>query len=245
MNSQDGPESWFGAADYGMDTGPSAVAIVDLALKFILPTSVVDVGCGTGVFLKEFETRGVDTILGLDGPAAAAVFRPEVSKFKSVDLTEPVNLSRRFELAMCLEVAEHLPAESADILVETLTNLAPVVMFSAAHPGQGGQDHVTERWPAYWYRRFAQHGYGVLDILRGPLSDDPGVLDCYRRNIVFYVESSRSLAILVRAEESDVPDAFVLAHQDGITTDLLHQPWRVLVRTLVRKLRRRVWRRAR
>ncbi len=82
MNSQDGPESWFGAADYGMDTGPSAVAIVDLALKFILPTSVVDVGCGTGVFLKEFETRGVDTILGLDGPAAAAVFRPEVSKFK-------------------------------------------------------------------------------------------------------------------------------------------------------------------
>jgi len=160
-------------------------------------------------------------------------------------LTEPVNLSRRFELAMCLEVAEHLPAESADILVETLTNLAPVVMFSAAHPGQGGQDHVNERWPAYWYRRFAQHGYGVLDILRGPLSDDPGVLDCYRRNIVFYVESSRSLAILVRAEESDVPDAFVLAHQDGITTDLLHQPWRVLVRTLVRKLRRRVWRRAR
>jgi len=57
--------TWFGAADYGMDTGPSAVAIVDLVLQYLCPTSVVDVGCGTGVFLEEFEKRGTDTILGL------------------------------------------------------------------------------------------------------------------------------------------------------------------------------------
>ena len=134
-----GSMMWFGATDYGMDTGPSAVAIVDLVLLYLCPTSVVDVGCGTGVFLDELEKRGVNTILGLDGPAAKEVFKPDRSSFLTVDLASPVRLNRRFDLALCLEVAEHLPADSADCLVEALTDLAPVVLFSAAHPSQGGQ----------------------------------------------------------------------------------------------------------
>jgi SAM-dependent methyltransferase len=223
-----------------MDTGPSAVAIVDLILQYISPTSVVDVGCGTGRFLEEFKERGVDTILGLDGPATEAVFRPDASNFLAVDLTAPVEQNQRFDLALCLEVAEHLPAESADCLVKTLTDLAPLVLFSAAHPDQGGQGHINEQWPTYWYRRFAQHGYVALDILRGPLGDEPGLLDCYRRNLVFFVESSHASEILDRADERNVPDAFVLSHLDGVTVDLMHQPFGVLIRILVRKLGRRV-----
>ena len=141
----DGSMTQFAQADYGMDTGPSAVAIVNLVMKYLSPTSVVDVGCGTGVFLDEFEKRGVNTILGLDGPAAKEVFKPDRSSFLTVDLASPVRLNRRFDLALCLEVAEHLPADSADCLVETLTDLAPVVLFSAAHPSQGGQGHVSHR----------------------------------------------------------------------------------------------------
>ena len=64
----------FDQDDYGWDTGSSAVAIVDLVLQYLKPTSVIDVGCGTGVFLEEFEKRGVDIILGVDGPATRAVF---------------------------------------------------------------------------------------------------------------------------------------------------------------------------
>ena len=240
MDIDDRSPTWFGANDYGMDTGPSAVAIVDLACKLILPTSVVDVGCGKGRFLEEFEGRGVLSILGLDGPPVAEAFGPDRSKFLVVDLTKPVVLDRRFDLALCLEVAEHLPPESADLLVKTLTDMAPVVIFSAAHPHQGGQGHINEQWPTYWYRRFARHGYVALDLLRGPLSDIPEVLDCYRRNLVFYVKSSRVAEILARADDLDVPDAYVLAHQRGITVDLLHQPWRVLVGTLARKLTKRL-----
>ena len=58
MDIDDRSPAWFGADDYGMDTGPSAVAIVDLACKLVLPTSVVDVGCGNGRFLEEFEGKG-------------------------------------------------------------------------------------------------------------------------------------------------------------------------------------------
>ena len=79
MDIDDRSPTWFGANDYGMDTGPSAVAIVDLACKLILPTSVVDVGCGKGRFLEEFEGRGVLSILGLDGPPVAEAFGPDRS----------------------------------------------------------------------------------------------------------------------------------------------------------------------
>ena len=68
-------------------------------------------------------------------------------------------VDRGFDLAQCLEVAEHLTESSADLLVKTLTDLAPLALFSAAHPGQGGQGHLNERWPVYWQRRFSQHGF--------------------------------------------------------------------------------------
>lgn len=151
--------TYFDHADYGMNTGPSAVAIVDLLLQWLSPISVVDAGCGTGMFHKEFKKRGADTILGLDGASTSSVFGPGKSNFQVVDLTEPLELDRGFDLALCLEVAEHLPESSADLLVKTLTDLAPLALFSAAHPGQGGQGHLNERWPVYWQRRFSQHGF--------------------------------------------------------------------------------------
>ena len=124
--------TYFDHADYGMNTGPSAVAIVDLLLQWLSPISVVDAGCGTGMFHKEFKKRGADTILGLDGASTSSVFRPGKSNFQVVDLTEPLELDRGFDLALCLEVAEHLPESSADLLVKTLTDLAPLALFSAA-----------------------------------------------------------------------------------------------------------------
>ena len=81
----------FGQDDYGINTGSSAVAITDLVFKYLNPTSVIDVGCGTGVFLEEFEKRGVDTIPGLDGPVIRAVFVPDESNFAVFDLASPSN----------------------------------------------------------------------------------------------------------------------------------------------------------
>lgn len=231
--------TYFSPTDYGMDTGPSAAAIVDLLLQWIKPASVIDVGCGTGVFLEEFKKRGVGTVLGLDGEATGLVFGPGESEFMVADLTQPLELDRGFDLALCLEVVEHLPESSANLLVNTLTDLAPLVLFSSAHPGQGGQGHINERWPVYWQRRFSQHGFVALDIVRGPLCDNPVVLDCYRRNAMLYVEFSRCASILADADESGVADAFVLTHMTGVTTELEHQSWRILILTLLRKLRRR------
>jgi hypothetical protein len=116
----------------------SAAIAVPLLVEQFEPRSVVDVGWGTGVWLSVFHEHGVTDILGIDGPWVKEPQReiPD-SFFGECDLTQPLTLDRTFDPALCLELAEHLPAEAAPRLVESLTALAPVVVFSAAIPGQG------------------------------------------------------------------------------------------------------------
>lgn len=56
------------------------------------------------------------------------------SIFYAHDLTKPLHLNRRFDLALSLEVAEHLPKKSAEIFVDTLCKLSDTIIFSAAIP---------------------------------------------------------------------------------------------------------------
>lgn len=65
------------------------------------------------------------------------------------DLTQPLSLGRKFDLCVSMEVAEHLPPSRADSFVADLVGLAPVVLFSAAVPEQGGTNHLNEQWPDY------------------------------------------------------------------------------------------------
>jgi hypothetical protein len=108
---------------------------------------------------------------------------------RRADLTSPLELGRRYDLAISLEVAEHLPPEAAAGFVASLTRAAPVVAFSAAIPGQGGRGHVNEQWPAYWAELFARHGYEPVDALRPLLWDDPGVEWWYAQNVVVFASA--------------------------------------------------------
>jgi hypothetical protein len=86
---------------------------------------------------------------------------------------------------LCLEVAEHLPADSAPTLIDSLVSLGPVILFSAAIPFQGGTHHVNEQWPEYWARHFSPR-----DIMR-TVRRRFGVHDVewyYAQNILLYVE---------------------------------------------------------
>ncbi len=165
----------------------SAEAAVPLILEAVAPASVVDVGCGLGHWLAVVKEHGVDDVLGYDGPwvdRSRLLVAPR--EFAVADLDEPLPVERRFDLALCLEVAQILQPERAEPLVEALVALSDVVVFSAAVPGQGGILHENEQWPQYWAELFADHGYVASDPFRLRLWERDDVSWWFRQNLVCY-----------------------------------------------------------
>jgi SAM-dependent methyltransferase len=178
-------EGFFDSHDEGMHA--SAEVIVPRLLELLAPRSIVDVGCGTGTWLQVARERGVEDVLGLDGPWVrpdSLEIPPEC--FQVVDLTAPLSLDRTFDLVLSLEVAEHLPPTKASDFVDHLTALGPIVAFSAAVPGQGGAGHTNEQWPAYWNELFAGRGYEAVDCLRPAIWDDDAVEWWYAQNLLLF-----------------------------------------------------------
>ena len=169
----------------------SARRVLPLVFDLIRPRSVVDVGCGVGTWLRAAQELGAESVLGLDGAYVdrnALMVSPE--DFLAHDLSRPIELERTFDMAICLEVAEHLTLEVAPTLVHSLVKLAPVVLFSAAIPGQGGTNHVNEQWQEYWRGIFAAHGYRFCDPLRLAIWNNSDVEWWYAQNTFLVASDS-------------------------------------------------------
>jgi SAM-dependent methyltransferase len=158
----------------------------------VIPTSLVsvlDVGCGAGAWLSVWKSFDVE-VLGLDGDYVAReqlLINPE--EFISTDLRSHFALDRKFTLVQSLEVAEHLPKSSAAGFVENLCRHSDLVMFSAATPGQGGENHINEQPYSYWRDLFLDQGYAMYDPLRQKLVDNTLVKAWYRYNTFVYLKS--------------------------------------------------------
>ena len=99
-------------------------------------------------------------------------------------------INKKFDLACSIEVVEHIPDKSGKQLVKTLTELAPVVLLSAAVPYQGGVGHINEQRQSYWYRVFRDYGYECIDLIRPQLWNNTDVNVIYRQNMFVYVNNS-------------------------------------------------------
>src|SRR5262249_19580791 len=149
----------------------------------------VDVGCGTGPWLKAFMRAGIPSVTGVDGSYVnPGQLRIPQSSFIAKDLTKPLNLDRKFDLCISMEVAEHLPPARAASFVADLVSLAPVVLFSAAVPEQGGTNHINEQWPEYWRDLFEKHEYRVIDCIRPKIWNDRRVDYFYRQNSLIFAD---------------------------------------------------------
>ncbi len=167
----------------------SARAVVPLVLKFTNnPRSVVDIGCGTGNWLKAFQEQGVAEVTGIDGSwVDEKILVIPRERFIPTDIEHQFTFESKADLAMSLEVAEHVPARYAADLVRVLTSIAPVVFFSAAIPLQGGAHHINEQWPDYWAKLFAAEGYVPVDCIRRRVWEDTRVSFFYAQNMFIYV----------------------------------------------------------
>jgi SAM-dependent methyltransferase len=167
----------------------SARVVVPLVMDLVPCGSVIDVGCGTGVWLSVFAERGVSDIFGIDGEYVDRnSLQIPAANFAGANLTEPLRLERSFDLAVSLEVAEHLPESSASAFIDLLTGLAPTVLFSAAIPYQGGTHHINEQWPEYWAELFEERGFRPIDCLRRRLLANPDVDWWYAQNLLFFAD---------------------------------------------------------
>jgi SAM-dependent methyltransferase len=149
------------------------------------PTSVLDVGCGAGMWLRAAIDLGVDDVLGIDGlDMPQDLLSVPKALIKTTNSSVPIDLHRRFDLVLCLEVAEHLDSTCSECLVETITNHSDNVLFSAAIPGQSGQHHVNCQWPAYWQERFNRRGFACEDSIRWQFWDNERIAPYYRQNLL-------------------------------------------------------------
>ena len=156
-------------------------------MKHFRVKSAVDFGCGTGTFLKFLKDNGV-SVTGLDGDYIdRKILAITEEEFIPVDLTKPVHLSKKYDLSISLEVAEHLPESSAETFITSLCEASHVVLFSAAVKGQGGVGHVNEQFLSYWQKIFLKKEYYMLDIIRPEIWTDEKIPPYYRQNIVIFV----------------------------------------------------------
>lgn len=136
----------------------SAEAVAEALFDMFKPRALADLGCGCGVYSRFFAGKGV-SVLSLDGVLPPPEHAFSV-KTRLQDLTVPFeNVYGDFDLALCLEVAEHIPEEFTDIFLKNVTAFSGLLAMSAAPPGQGGRHHVNERPRRYWAQKLAGLGF--------------------------------------------------------------------------------------
>lgn len=179
------PKAFF--LDISTGSLESARVVLPIVFRLVRPTSVVDVGSGLGAWAATAIELGVRDVMAVDGAYVPddKLLVPRES-FIARDLSSPFTLGRTFDIALCMEVAEHLPTTSARGFVLSLTELAPVVLFSAAIPGQGGTNHINEQWPQYWTDLFQGRNFVPLDLIRPLIWNCSKVEWWYRQNVLLY-----------------------------------------------------------
>ncbi len=168
-----------------------AIASAKRFSSFLVPllgiNSVLDIGCGRGAWLREWRNAGVEIAQGVDGPYVRqqSLLIP-VQDFTAVDLSKKFDLQRRYDLVSSLEVAEHLPGPCSETFISSLVAHADLVLFSAATPGQGGENHINERPLSFWQKLFKERGYEAYDVVRPVFRSHKSVEPWYRFNTILY-----------------------------------------------------------
>lgn len=166
----------------------SARSVAPLVMRQLRPLTILDVGCGAGAWVRAYGECGALHVVGVDGDDVRPnqlLFDP--ARFHAIDVAGVFRMGREFDLVQCLEVAERLDPAAGEALLDNLVAHSPLVLFSAAPPGQGGENHINERPYDYWRDRFQGRGYALYDFLRPQLRFLCSVEHWYRYNMLLFV----------------------------------------------------------
>ena len=174
----------------------SAQAVIPHVIRTLSTASVLDVGCGAGAWLVACRTHGVRDYIGVDGDYVdRSLLLVEPSQFLARNIAAPFDIARQFDLVMCLEVGEHIPTAASATLVDNIVRHGRHVLFSAAVPGQGGEDHINEQPYGFWRDLFAKRGYRLFDFVRPLIRNDRRIEPWYRYNVLFFCRDDAIAAL--------------------------------------------------
>lgn len=185
------PESFYSSVTKRAQASSEIVA--EILQDVLKPRSIIDVGSGEGAWINTMSHRFPSALdlTAIDLQPHRSEYFEQLSSSKlnfefilrdfEKDHTLP---NQNYDLAICLEVLEHLQTQTAEQLAAEFAKNCSVLIFSAAVKGQGGTGHINENSLDYWIRLFQQNDFIALDILRPKLARNKQVPDYYKQNMI-------------------------------------------------------------
>ena len=197
----------------------SALATLPYLFDLVRPESAIDFGCGVGTWLKAAKQLGVTKLDGVEGPWV----RPEQIIDDEINLTNtnfdaPEIPEGQWDVAMSLEVAEHIETSSSESFVKGICSSSDTVIFSAAIPRQLGENHINEQWQSYWAALFQKQGFEVFDLIRPQIWTNQDVEWYYRQNILVYCKPGSKNYDAIKTEALEVSSRLLdIVHPEVFT----------------------------
>jgi hypothetical protein len=231
----------------------SACFYVDKIVHLFRPESALDFGCGNGSWLRACAGYGIPSLRGIDGPwndgeslRALGIEFTQLD-FSKLDENSLPSSPIRADMAICVEVAEHLYEKHSDLLIDYLTSSSDVIIFSSAFENQGGEHHVNENLHSYWAQKFKERGFAIFDLFRQEFWNNQEIGFWYRQNCFLYVKEGSTVINLLEASGKNQLERF--AFMDCVHPELLRvkcaeglsfeETLKNIVPSLVRSIRRR------
>lgn len=190
----------------------SAREILPPLLEVIRPRSMLELGSGSGAWTAVGLEYGIQDCIAVDGEwVKDSHLRIPPALFRRHDLEKPLAMDRKFDLAMSLEVAEHLSPNGSAGLISSLVAHADVILFGAAIKYQGGTHHINEQWPKYWIERFAQAGFDCCDLVRPLVWNNDKVSFYYKQNTFLFLKTNANLELSRKLREMQ-SDLYAASH---------------------------------
>ena len=129
--------------------------LADMMAAHLKPTSIIDWGCGCGFILEKLQMHGITDLIGIEGSKDVLPFIPEALKDKIIIADVLLYNAGVHDLAISIEVGEHLAEKDAGKFVNAVCNSASqFVWWSAAQIGQKGTGHINCQPLEFWISVF-------------------------------------------------------------------------------------------
>lgn len=170
--------------------------VCNAIIKILDPSSLIDIGCGIGDYVAGFLMNSINAY-GLEGSENCLPYliapkdRVAIADFRGV-----IDVGY-YDLALCLEMLEHIEEEFADVVVNNLISIADRILTSAAPPGQGGHYHVNCQPKSYWIEKFANCGYEYDEKIVGRIRKEwepvrrKKEMSAYYNNLMYFERRQR------------------------------------------------------